>query len=81
MLSTHPRFNASAEVLRGEQFVQIYRDVRKGEGVVFAAHATAKIPQQFVVNLREAMIINEFMAREPRCLEERGENVLKHLHS
>ena len=65
---TDPRFNASAEVLRGEKFIQIDGDVRKGERVIFAAHTTAKVPQQFVVNLREAMIVNEFMARAAvRC--------------
>ena len=36
VLSAQPRFDASAEILRGEKFVQIHRDVRKGERVVFA---------------------------------------------
>ena len=60
MLCADARLDTSAEVLRGQQFVQIHRNVRKGEGVVFAAHATAKIPQQFVVDLREAVVIDEF---------------------
>ena len=60
-----PRLNARAEVLRREQFVQVDGNVRQGERVIFAANAAAKIPQQPVVDLREAVIVNEFMAREP----------------
>ena len=81
MLSAHSRLNASAEVLRGEQFIQVDGDVRKGERVIFAADATAKIAQQLVVDLRKAVFVNEFMPGQAFDPEERREDVLEHLHS
>ena len=70
-----------AEILRGQQFVQVDGDVRKSERVIFARHATAEVTQQLIVDLRKAVSSTNSMPAKPFDPEERGEYVLEHLHA
>ena len=75
-----PGLNASAEVLRREKLVQVDRDIGQGERMIVAGDASAKVPKQRVVDLREPVIVGEFMPRQALDPEQRREHVLEHLH-
>jgi hypothetical protein len=45
VLAAHARFDASAEVLRGEQFVQIDGNVGQRKRMILPADTTAKVSQ------------------------------------
>ena len=81
MLPSDPRFDASVEVLAREKFIQITRNLRQRERMVFAAHATPQITQQAVMHLREAVIVGEGEALQPLRLKQLPEYVFEHIHA
>ena len=65
MLETDPRLNARAEVLRREKLIQVDRDIGQGERVIVAGNASTKVPKQAILDLREPVIVREFVPIQP----------------
>ena len=70
----------AAEVLRREKLIQVDGDLGQGERVIVAGDASAKVSQQAIVDLREPVIVREFVPIQPLDAEQRREHVFEHLH-
>src|SRR4051794_30615232 len=62
MLRANLRLNASGEIARGQDFVEVDGKVRQRERVVFARDAPSHVPQQLIVDMGEPAVLRE---REP----------------
>ena len=79
MLQADTRLNARAEVLCREKLIQIDRDIGQGERVIVAGNTSTKVPKQAIVDLREPVIVREFVPIQPLDAEQRREHVFEHL--
>ena len=67
------------EILCGEKVIQIYRNIGHGKRVIISRDASAKIAKQPIMDLGEAVIVQEPVPVKTFDPEESREHVFEHL--
>jgi hypothetical protein len=80
MLPSDARLDPSVEVLAGQKFIQVARNVRQGEGMIFAAHATPQIAQEAIMHLREAVVVSDRQIASGARFGKLAEHVFEYVH-
>ncbi len=81
MFSSDARFYSAVEVLARKEFVQVTRDLRECEGMVFAAHATPQIAKKAIMHLRKAVVVSDSQPFQALGLEQLTEHVLEYVNA